>query len=79
MSVVPTAHGTSHGSGGNDPIVFSDVTLGATGVVTFTERTDPAAPAADKAILYAKDNGSGKTLLVVRFNTGAIQTIATQP
>jgi nitrous oxidase accessory protein NosD len=43
------------------------------------ERTDPAAPAANKGRLYFRDNGSGKTQLVVRFNTGAIQVIATEP
>lgn len=45
----------------------------------YAEIVDPAAPAADRARLYAKDNGSGKTLLVVRFATGAVQTIATEP
>jgi hypothetical protein len=40
---------------------------------------DPAAPAANKARLYAKDNGSGKTVVYARFATGAIQAVATQP
>lgn len=40
---------------------------------------DPAAPAANKARIYAKDNGSGKTIVYARFATGAIQAIATQP
>jgi hypothetical protein len=40
---------------------------------------DPAAPAANFAVLYAKDNGAGKTQLVARFATGAVQVIATQP
>lgn len=44
-----------------------------------TEIVDPAAPAANKARLYAKDNGAGKTQLVVRFPTGAVQVIATEP
>lgn len=43
------------------------------------EISDPAAPAANGARIYVKDNGSGKTQLVVRFNTGAVQVIATQP
>jgi hypothetical protein len=29
--------------------------------------------------MYLRDNGSGKTQLVIRFATGAIQVIATQP
>jgi hypothetical protein len=45
----------------------------------YTERSDPAAPAANQAVVYARDNGSGKTQLCVRFNTGAIQVLATQP
>jgi hypothetical protein len=49
------------------------------GGVQFTEISDPTAPAANGAILYSRDNGAGKTQLCVRFNTGAIQVIATQP
>lgn len=47
--------------------------------IEMKERTDPAAPAADTARLYVRDNGSGKTQLVVRFPTGAIQVVATEP
>lgn len=43
------------------------------------ERTDPPAPPANTARIYAKDNGAGKTQLVVRFPTGAVQVIATEP
>ena len=49
------------------------------GAVDFTEIADAAAPAANGARLYARDNGAGKTQLVVRFNTGAVQVIATEP
>lgn len=45
----------------------------------FTEMTDPSAPAANTAVLYCRDNGSGKTQLCARFATGAVQVIATQP
>ena len=44
-----------------------------------TEITAPSAPGANKARLFLKDNGSGKTQLCVRFNTGVIQVLATQP
>ena len=54
----------------------SDVNDGLIGLV---EIADPAAPSANMAKLYAKDNGSGKTQLVVRFATGAVQVIATEP
>jgi hypothetical protein len=44
-----------------------------------TEITTPNAPAANKARLFLKDNGSGKTQLCVMFNTGSVQVLATQP
>ena len=63
-----------------------DLTLNPAGRVVlgshdqeFGEIADPAAPAANSARLYAKDNGSGKTQLVVRFPTGAVQVLATEP
>ena len=40
---------------------------------------DLAAPAANGARLYVRDNGRGKTQLVVRFNTGQVVVLATQP
>ena len=43
------------------------------------EITEPGAPATDYARLYLKDNGSGKTQLCVRFATGAVQVLATEP
>lgn len=48
-------------------------------IISFTERSDPGAPSTNQAFLYAKDNGSGKTQLVVRFPTGAVQVLATEP
>jgi hypothetical protein len=53
-----------------------NVTL--TQYIGFVEVTDPAA-SANTGRLYAKDNGSGKTQLVVRFGSGAVQVIATEP
>ncbi|MEY2653437.1 MAG: Pectate lyase superfamily protein [Pseudomonadota bacterium] len=40
---------------------------------------DAAAPAANSGVLYMRDNGAGKTQLCVRFATGAIQVLATEP
>ncbi len=60
-------------------------TIDESGIKTETNYTeiieiaDPAAPAANKARFYVRDNGAGKTQLVVRFPTGAIQVIATEP
>jgi len=44
-----------------------------------TEQSDPSAPTSNKFRIYGRDNGAGKTQVVVRFNTGAIQVISTQP
>ena len=49
------------------------------GGMSFTEISDLAAPAVNVGRLYARDNGAGKTQLVVRFNSGAIQVISTEP
>lgn len=43
------------------------------------EQNEPAAPAANEGRIYFRDNGAGKTQLMVKFNTGAVQVIATQP
>ena len=40
---------------------------------------DAAAPSDNKARLYVRDNGAGKEQLIVRFATGAVQVIATEP
>lgn len=47
--------------------------------IEFGEMTAPDAPTVNRARLYVKDNGSGKSQLVVRFATGAEQVIATEP
>jgi hypothetical protein len=44
-----------------------------------TEISDPSAPSANKVRLYCRDNGSGKTQLVARFPTGAVQQVAIEP
>lgn len=42
------------------------------------EQSAPAAPPVNAARLFARDNGSGKTELCVRFSTGAVQVIAAE-
>jgi hypothetical protein len=51
----------------------------AGGALNFIEQTAPAAPAAAQVVVYAEDNGSGKTRLMARFETGAAQQIAIEP
>lgn len=53
--------------------------LQGTAFIEQGEIADPAAPAANSARFYTKDNGAGKTQLVVRFPTGAVQILATEP
>ncbi len=50
-----------------------------TGVIEQTERTAPAAGAANTVRIYAVDNGSGKTQLMALFSSGAAQQLAIQP
>ena len=45
----------------------------------FLEQTAPAAGGATSARIFAQDNGSGKTQLMVQFGTGAAQQIAIEP
>lgn len=49
------------------------------GFVESKEIADPSAPAANEGRLYFRDNGAGKTQLCVRFATGAVQVVATEP
>jgi hypothetical protein len=49
------------------------------GSYEMTEVTDAAAPSTNSARIYVRDNGSGKTQYVVRFATGAVQVLATEP
>jgi hypothetical protein len=56
----------------------TELDIGA-GAIEFDEMTAPGAGAANTARLFVQDNGAGKTQLAVRFNTGAIQILATEP
>ena len=51
----------------------------ADGALTMAEMVAPGAPAANGAVIYAVDNGAGKTQLMVRFQSGAAQQIAIEP
>jgi hypothetical protein len=44
-----------------------------------TEINPPTAPSTNRARLFLKDDGSGKTQLCVLFHTGAVLVLATQP
>lgn len=49
------------------------------GYTEYVESATPSPPAQNKARLFCQDNGVGKTQLCVRFNTGNVVVIATQP
>ena len=48
------------------------------GYIHFKAEVAAAAPAANEAKLYIKDNGSGKTQLCVKFADGSAQVLATE-
>jgi hypothetical protein len=47
--------------------------------VDIKEISDPPAPESNAGRLFVRDNGSGKSQVCIRFNTGAVQVIATEP
>jgi hypothetical protein len=51
----------------------------STAFYELSEIGTPAAPAPNRARLFVKDNGAGKTQLCVRFHTGAVKVITTEP
>jgi hypothetical protein len=46
--------------------------------VEIAEMTTPAAPGGNRARLFVRDDGLGKTQLCVRFPTGAVKVLATE-
>jgi DNA-binding protein YbaB len=62
----------------NGGTITSTLYLNAS-ALRFSERVDPGAPAANNGLLYVRDNGAGKSQLCIRFPTGAVQVIATEP
>jgi hypothetical protein len=62
----------------NVPITLPS-TDGSGYIQVVEQSSSPAAGSANSARIYAKDNGSGKTQLIVRFASGAEQVLATEP
>lgn len=62
---------------------FTPVNYDGTGLVSSFVRLNElalqSAPPTNEAILQLRDNGSGKSQLIIRFATGAEQVIATEP
>lgn len=82
-STAVTLSATTAGTGANDvPVVIAPAGVSQVEVgngVQFTEMTAPSAPAANKVILFAQDNGAGKTQLMALFPSGASQQVAIEP
>lgn len=66
-------------AGGTSTISFAVLNETLAGYIEGIEIADPSAPATNYGRLYFRDNGAAKTQLVVRFPTGAIQVLATEP
>ena len=82
VGVAPALFVTSTGTGGIYMESFDDAGthISMDGFIEMEEQgSEPAAPAANQARIWFRDNGSGKTQMMVRFATGASQVVATQP
>jgi len=75
-----SSHSRSVALGSSTATTSADqVAIGPRHVELMRIAADAGPPAASGARLYTKDNGSGKTQLCVRFTTGAVVVIATEP
>jgi hypothetical protein len=74
-----TRYGTIWGET-TDVLALRNGSGGTTGAAwEMLEMTAPGTPSADRLRLYAEDNGSGKTRLVVKWSDGSTSVLATQP
>lgn len=82
-STAVTLSAQTAGTGADDvPVIITPAGTSQVEVgngVQFTEMTAPSAPAANKVILFAQDNGAGKTQLMALFPSGAAQQVAIEP
>lgn len=61
----------------NGDVLCGAITIGGN-VFTMTERTDPGVAGTNQGRVYLRDNGSGKTQLVVIFQSGSPIVLATE-
>lgn len=74
----PKGHGI-HGQSSAGWAGYFDGRVLMTRYAEMVEVATPSAPDANHARLFIRDNGSGKTQLCVRFHTGSVRVLATQP
>ena len=66
-------------AGGRIVNVANTFAVAPAGYFRIAETTDPGVASTDNVRIFAKDNGSGKTQLMARFQTGAAVEIAIEP
>jgi hypothetical protein len=67
-------------SGHQAALLLQERLLTPVETITLTEQpSTPATPAAGKAVLFLRDNGSGKSQLCIVYDDGSIGVIDTQP
>lgn len=74
----PAGHGV-HGESSTGWAGYFDGRVLVDRYLEMVEVSTPSAPGSNHARLFIRDNGSGKTQLCVRFHTGAVRVLATQP
>jgi hypothetical protein len=74
----PAGHGL-HGQSDSGWAGYFDGRVFSRREMVLQEIGTPSAPGRNKASLFIRDNGSGKTQLCVRFHTGSVRVLATQP
>jgi len=74
----PAGHGL-HGQSDTGWAGYFDGRVFSRREMVLQEIGTPGAPGRNKATLFIRDNGSGKTQLCVRFHTGSVRVLATQP
>jgi len=74
----PAGHGL-HGSSSSGFAGYFAGKVYTSKFIEMTEISAPAAPGANKARLFLRVSGTGKTQLCVRFQSGSVQVIKTEP
>ena len=74
----PAGHGL-HGQSDSGWAGYFDGRVFSRREMVLQEIGTPSAPGRNKATLFVRDNGSGKSQLCVRFHTGSVRILATQP
>jgi hypothetical protein len=72
----PAGHGV-HGQSASGWAGYFEGRIFANSYLELRERSNPSAPNSNRARLYVRDNGSGKTQLCVRFPNGVVRVLAT--